>query len=128
MADTAIPVDTLPSIDPATGRVLAHIERTPPEMVGRTVVLARAAQKEWAKAPLRERCLHLRKLRECLMASRNELADAVVGESGKPRVEALFADIFVALDSAAYWSRNAAGALRTRRVPHHSTAAKAKRG
>jgi len=43
-------------------------------------------------------------------------------------VEALFADIFVALDSAKYWSKNAAGALRTRRVPHHSTTAKAKRG
>src|SRR5437773_12121469 len=62
------------------------------------------------------------------MGSRNELRDAVVRESGKPRVEALFADIFVALDSAEYWSKNAARALRTQRVPHHSTAAKAKRG
>src|SRR6266849_7687783 len=70
----------------------------------------------------------LRILGECIMVSRNQLADAVVRESGKPRVEALFADIFVALDSAEYWSRNAAPSLRTRRVPHHSTAAKAKRG
>src|SRR4029077_13953542 len=62
------------------------------------------------------------------MASRNELADAVVRESGKPRAEALFADIFVALDSAEYWSKRAASVLRTRRVPHHSTAAKAKSG
>jgi succinate-semialdehyde dehydrogenase/glutarate-semialdehyde dehydrogenase len=62
------------------------------------------------------------------MASRNELADSLVRESGKPRVEALFADIFVALDSAEYWSKNAASVLRTQRVPHHSTAAKAKRG
>ena len=62
------------------------------------------------------------------MASRLELADAVVRESGKPRVEALFADVFVALDSAEYWSGNVGSALRTRRVPHHSTAAKAKRG
>src|SRR5205807_449626 len=78
--------------------------------------------------PIRDRCAKLRWLRERIMAARNELADAVVHESGKPRVEALFADIFVALDSAEYWSRNAASALRTRRVPHHSTAAKAKRG
>jgi succinate-semialdehyde dehydrogenase/glutarate-semialdehyde dehydrogenase len=62
------------------------------------------------------------------MASRKELADAVVRESGKPRVEALFADIFVALDSAEYWSKNAARALHTLQVPHHSTAAKAKSG
>src|SRR5437899_9510583 len=128
MAATAITIEMLPSIDPATGKVLAHIGRAPPEMVGRTVVLARAAQKEWAKIPVRERCRRLRKLRECLMASRNELADATVTESGKPRVEAVFADIFVALDSAEYWSRNAASALRTRRVPHHSIAAKTKSG
>lgn len=128
MAATAIPIDTLPSINPATGQVLAHIEKTPPEMVARTVTLARAAQKEWAKVPIRERCKWLGKLRETMMTRRNELADAVVNESGKPRVEALFADIFVALDSAEYWSKNAVGALRRERVPHHSIAAKAKSG
>jgi len=128
MAATAIPIDTLPSINPATGDVLGHIERTPvsslPEIVART----RIAQGGWAKLSIIDRCAKLRSLRERIMASRNELADAVVRESGKPRVEALFADIFVALDSAEYWSRNAASTLRTRRVPHHSTAAKAKRG
>ena len=128
MAATAIPIDTLPSINPATGQVLAHIEKTRPEMVARTVALARAAQKEWANVPVRERCKRLGRLREVMMASRNELADAVVNESGKPRVEALFADLFVALDSAEYWSKHAVAALRPERVPHHSIAAKAKSG
>jgi acyl-CoA reductase-like NAD-dependent aldehyde dehydrogenase len=128
MAATAIPIDTLPSINPATGEVLAHIERTPASLLPEIVSRARLAQREWAKLPIPGRCMKLRGLRERIMASRNELADAVVRESGKPRVEALFADIFVALDSAEYWSRNAASALRTRRVPHHSTAAKAKSG
>lgn len=62
------------------------------------------------------------------MASRNEFADAVVRESGKPRIEALFADIFVALDTAAYFSRNGERLLQPEKVPHHSTAAKAKSG
>lgn len=128
MAATAIPIDTLPSINPATGQILAHIEKTAPEMVARSVTLARAAQREWAKVPVRERCKRLGKLREVMMARRNELADAVVNESGKPRVEALFADLFVALDSAGYWSKHAAAALRMERVPHHSIAAKAKSG
>ena len=128
MAATAIPIDTLPSINPATGQILAHIEKTTPETVARTLTLARAAQKEWAKVPIRERCKRLGKLREVMMASRNELADAVVNESGKPRVEALFADLFVALDSAEYWSKHAAAVLRAQRVPHHSIAAKAKSG
>src|SRR5437879_2563896 len=128
MAATAIPIDTVPSINPATGEVLAHFERTPASSLPEIVSHARIAQAAWAKLPIRGRCAKLRGLRERIMASRNELTDAVVRESGKPRVEALFADIFVALDSAEYCSRNAASALRTRRVPHHSIAAKAKRG
>ncbi|PYT42358.1 MAG: succinate-semialdehyde dehydrogenase [Acidobacteria bacterium] len=128
MAATAIPIDTLPSVNPATGEVHAHFERTPASLLPEIVSRARLAQRDWAKFPIRDRCAKLRVLRERIMASRNELVDAVVRESGKPRVEALFADIFVALDSAEYWSKNAESALRTRRVPHHSTAAKAKRG
>src|SRR5258708_6866750 len=102
MAATAIPIDSLPSINPATGEVLAHFERTPLSVLPEIVARARVAQSEWAKLPIRDRCAKLRGLREQMMASRNELADAVVRESGKPRVEALFADIFVALDSAEY--------------------------
>src|SRR5437660_10862564 len=128
MAATAIPIDTLPSVNPATGEVHAHFERTPASSLPEIVLQARVAQSAWAKLAIRDRCAKLRGLRERIMAARNELVDAVVCESGKPRVEALFADIFVALDSAEYWSKNAESALRTRRVPHHSTAAKAKRG
>jgi succinate-semialdehyde dehydrogenase/glutarate-semialdehyde dehydrogenase len=128
MAATAIPIDTLPSINPATGEAVAHFERTSPSLLPEIVARARAAQASWGKLPVADRSAKLRVLRERVMASRNELADAVIRESGKPRVEALFADIFVALDSAEYWSKNAARALRTQRVPHHSIAAKAKSG
>src|SRR5882724_2705615 len=128
MAATAIPIDTLPSINPATGAVVGHFERTPPSLLPEIVSSARAAQSEWAKVSIRDRCAKLRVLGERILASRNELADAVVLESGKPRVEALCADIFVAVDSAKHWSENAAAVLRTQRIPHHSTAARAKSG
>ena len=128
MAATAIPIDSIPSVNPATGEALAHFARTTSSLLPEIVSRARVAQGAWAKLPIRDRCAKLHGLRERIMVSRNELSNAVVRESGKPRAEALFADIFVALDSAEYWSRNAANALRTRRVPHHSTAAKAKRG
>src|SRR5579864_4060458 len=128
MAATAIPVDSLPSINPATGEVVGYFEKTSPAQLSQILANARAAQADWAKVRVKERCVRLQVLRERMMAARNELADAVVLESGKPRVEALFADIFVGLDSAEYWSRNAVSALRAQRVPHHSTAAKAKGG
>jgi acyl-CoA reductase-like NAD-dependent aldehyde dehydrogenase len=128
MAATAIPVDTIPSIDPATGKILAQFEKT--LTVGLPEILSRAriTQSEWSNVPAEKRCAQLRVLREQMMASRDALADAVVAESGKPRVEALFADLFVALDTALYFSKNGARLLRSERVPHHSSAAKAKSG
>jgi succinate-semialdehyde dehydrogenase/glutarate-semialdehyde dehydrogenase len=128
MAAAAIPIDALPSINPATGEVLAHIEKTQPAMVAKILERARAAQGEWARVPIAERCRKLRVLLQCIMKARNELADVVVRESGKPRAEALFADVFVSLDSAEHWSKEASRALRTTRLPHHSSAAKTKSG
>jgi len=63
-----------------------------------------------------------------LLAARETLTDAVVRESGKPRAEAKFADIFVALDTADYYAKNGRALLRPEKVPHHSTAAKLKSG
>jgi acyl-CoA reductase-like NAD-dependent aldehyde dehydrogenase len=128
MAATAVPIDTLPSINPATGQVVAQFEKTLPAQVPEVVRCARAAQAAWAKVSIADRSEKLRALRGCMMASRKELVDAVVRESGKPLVEALFADVFVSLDSAEHWASEAARALRTTRLPHHSTAAKTKSG
>jgi acyl-CoA reductase-like NAD-dependent aldehyde dehydrogenase len=128
MAATAISVQTLPSINPATGQTLAYFEKTPPAALAQIVARARAAQVIWACVPLRERRGRLRDLQDRIMAERDALAGAVVAESGKPRVEALFADIFVAADSAAYFAKNAHRLLAPERVPHHSTAARAKSG
>jgi acyl-CoA reductase-like NAD-dependent aldehyde dehydrogenase len=128
MAATAIPIDALPSIDPATGETVGYVEKTLPSKLPQLISLARVEQTSWAKVPMRERSQLLKRLRERMLSSRDTLADAVVRESGKPRVEALFADLFVALDCAEYWSSNATDVLRRQRVPHHSTAAKAKSG
>lgn len=128
MAATAIPVDTIPSIDPATGKTLAQVESTPPAALREIVSRAGAAQSVWSAVPVEKRCAQLRILRERIMSSRGALADVVVAESGKPRVEALFADIFVALDTAEYFSNQGTRLLRPERVPHHSTAGKAKSG
>ena len=128
MVATAIPLDSVPSIDPATGRVVDQFERTRPEKLTEIVARARVAQTYWSAIHARKRCHQLGALLEKMMASRNALADAVVSESGKPRAEALFADIFVSLDTAVYFAKHGARLLQPERVPHHSTAAKAKSG
>ena len=126
----AIPtlVESLPSIDPATGKVLKAFQKTSPLQVPSLLAKAREAQKAWAKRSVEERCAQLRVLRAKILESREELADAVVRESGKPRAEAKFADVFVSLDSADYFAKHAPSLLKSESVPHHSLAAKAKTG
>jgi acyl-CoA reductase-like NAD-dependent aldehyde dehydrogenase len=128
MAATAIPVDALPSLNPATGETLGYFAKTQPVHLPYILSLSRAVQANWAKLPVTERAARLKALRASMMSSRDALADAVVRESGKPRVEALFADVFVALDTAVFFAKNAEPLLRAESVPHHNLAAKAKGG
>jgi len=120
--------ESLPSIDPATGKILKTFEKTAPQSVPALLAKCRAAQARWAKLPIEKRCAQLKALRAKILEVREELTDSVVRESGKPRTEAKFADVFVSLDSADYFAKNAAKMLAPERVPHHSLAAKAKTG
>ncbi len=128
MVVTPLAVETVPSIDPATGQVTANFEKTPPLAVPQLMAKARAAQASWAQRSSQDRCALIAVLKRKILEARDILADVVVRESGKPRVEALFADVFVSLDTAAYFAKRGADALQPEVVPHHSTAAKAKSG
>ncbi len=128
MAATPVALETLPSIDPATGKVSASFERTPVLAVPQLLAKAREAQIAWAGLPVEERCARIGVLKGKILEARELLTDAVVRESGKPRAEAKFADVFVALDTADYFSKRGPKLLQAERVPHHSTAAKLKSG
>jgi acyl-CoA reductase-like NAD-dependent aldehyde dehydrogenase len=128
MSLAAISTGRVPSVDPATGETRAWIEATAPEQIESIVARARTAQFDWARRPLGARCSLLNELRKQIFAARRALADAVVFESGKPRAEALFSDIFVSLDTAGYLAAQAKRMLAPEHVPHHNIAAKAKSG
>lgn len=128
MVATPVNLQTVPSIDPATGKVCASFERTPPLFVPQLLLKAREVQAGWARIPVKDRCTRIGVLKKKILEARDTLAAAVVRESGKPRVEAKFADVFVALDTAGYYAKYGPALLRAESVPHHSTAAKMKSG
>ncbi|MGH9795432.1 MAG: aldehyde dehydrogenase family protein [Candidatus Acidiferrales bacterium] len=130
MASPAIAKQQLESVDAATGEVVARFDATPLASLPEFVARAGAAQTQWAERSLRERARAIGGLRDAIYQRRSEIAAAVTREVGKPRIEALFADVTVALDTAAYYSRpgRVARLLRPQRVPHHNLAVKAKRG
>jgi len=116
------------SLDPSTGEVVGRFEITKPGDLPALFENARRAQREWAARPLRDRCAMLRRLRDTMFELRDEIADVVTRETGKPRVEAIFAEILLALDTADFLSRRTPRWLRPERVPHHNMAMKAKSG
>jgi acyl-CoA reductase-like NAD-dependent aldehyde dehydrogenase len=128
MVATPLMVETIPSIDPATGRVLATYEKTWPLMLPQLMAKARVAQVSWAAHSIKQRRSYMRALQAQILKQRDTLADAIVRESGKPRAEALFADVFISLDTASYFAKHGAESLRPEAVSHHNTAAKAKLG
>lgn len=128
MVAIPVQVETIPSINPATGQVLGHFEKTPVLALPQLLAKARVAHVEWAKRPVAERCKQIGVLQAKLLEQREKFTAAVVRESGKPRSEAIFADIFVSLDTAAYFAKKGPKLLRPEAVPHHSIAAKAKSG
>src|SRR5205807_1856716 len=87
-----------------------------------TTTLRARAQAGWAAQSLQERCALVHRLRETIYARRQEIAERVMRESGKPRVEALFADVLVSLDTAAYYANLAPALLLPESVPHHNAA------
>jgi acyl-CoA reductase-like NAD-dependent aldehyde dehydrogenase len=128
MVATPLTFEALSSIDPATGRVRGSFGRTLVPQVSELMLKARRAQVAWAKLPVKDRCRRIGVLKTKIFEAANKLADAVVAESGKPRVEAKFADVFVSLDTADYFAKNGPALLRSEKVPHHSTATRMKSG
>ena len=116
------------SLDPVTGEVVGRFETTNASDLPAIFESARQAQKEWAARPLHDRCAMLRRLRDTIFEHREEVADIITRETGKPRVEAIFAEILLALDTADFLARRAPRWLRPERVPHHNIAMKAKSG
>jgi acyl-CoA reductase-like NAD-dependent aldehyde dehydrogenase len=120
--------DFVESINPATGEVLARIPATAPGAIPATLEVARETQRAWAGRPLRERCAMLRRLRDAIFERREAIVAVVTRETGKPRVEAILAELLLSLDTADFLARQAPRWLRAERVPHHNIALKAKSG
>jgi acyl-CoA reductase-like NAD-dependent aldehyde dehydrogenase len=120
--------DSIHSINPATDEIFASFDPTPIELLTQILAQARTAQTAWSAIAIRKRCAAIRHLRDNMFARREELATLVSRETGKPLAEAIFADVLTCLDTAHYLADNASEILAPRRVPHHSIAAKFKRG
>jgi acyl-CoA reductase-like NAD-dependent aldehyde dehydrogenase len=116
------------SIDPATNEVIARYSATSPGDLPAIIERARRVQNEWSARSLAHRCAALVRLHHAIYSRREDIATVISLETGKPRVEAILAEVLLALDTTDFLARQAPAWLRLERVPHHNLALRAKSG
>lgn len=79
---------TMDVVDPSTGEVIAKVADARPADAVAAVRAAEAAKRSWAATPARVRSEALRACWEGMMIRRDELAEVIVREHGKPLAEA----------------------------------------
>ena len=129
-AETKVAVgnSTIVSTNPATGEVLAELACVTPSDVQAAVLRAKQAQPAWGTTPVQERVALLRRFQRLLSEQRDQVADLICREAGKPAVEALTTEVLVILDATEFCIRNAHDFLREEPLPHTNLAMKTKRG
>lgn len=95
---------TFESVNPATGEVLAELQRASKDDVERAVVSAEQGQKVWAAMTAMQRSRILRKAVDILRARNDELAELESLDTGKPLSETRFVDIVTGADVLEYYA------------------------
>ena len=107
------------SIDPATGASLGDVPDMSADDIRAAVARARAAQLDWAKIPIEQRCKRVLKFAEVLMARAEEVIDLLVHEAGKTRLEALGMEVVLVADLVRYFSKHGPEMLAPEPIPLH---------
>jgi succinate-semialdehyde dehydrogenase/glutarate-semialdehyde dehydrogenase len=123
-----IAVQTISSVNPATGEVLGELECASDREVQEAIAQAHTAQKTWSAIAVRKRIQVLRHFQRLLHRKKSEISEAITRETGKPVTEALTTEVLVVLDSAQFLIENTYRVLRDEALPHGNIATKLKTG
>ncbi|MEN8183094.1 MAG: aldehyde dehydrogenase family protein [Myxococcota bacterium] len=104
---------------PATLEPVGELEVAGEAEVQTALERARKAQPGWGDQSLAERAQVLRRAVRVLLARQDEFLEVIVRETGKPRTEALAAEIVAACDALEFYAKNAPRILADRSVPVH---------
>ena len=80
-------------INPANGEVIAEFRVNTVEELQSAVRNARAAQKIWARVPVKMRAKIILKIRDYIVDHADDIADCVCRDNGKTRTDAMITDV-----------------------------------
>ena len=126
--ETEIEKRTLVSYNPADGTALGELQIAGDADVRAAVARAKVAQPEWQARGVRSRIEIIRRFQRILNERKQQVAELITREAGKPKVEALLTEVLVVLDSARFLIENAYRFLSAERLPHGNLVMKSKLG
>lgn len=115
-------------VNPATLEPVGVVPVTDAAGVAARLAAARTAQAAWAETPAGEKRTALERLARLVLDRADEIADTVVAETAKPRVEAYTTELYPALDAVTWLIKNAAGVLAPERLRYRQPHLLQKRG
>jgi acyl-CoA reductase-like NAD-dependent aldehyde dehydrogenase len=104
---------------PVTLEPVGEFDAQPEAEVRAAVERARKAQPAWAGLDFDARGRFLRRAVAHLIERQDEFVDVIVGETGKPRVEAFAAEIVASCDVLTWYAKRARRVLADRSLPVH---------
>ena len=105
--------------NPATGKKIAELNVSTADEVRMAAARARIAQKVWEGFDFQTRARVLYRFRDLLIDHKEEIADTLTAESGKPRGEAYGNELFYVCDALGFWAKFAARYLKPQRIRPH---------
>ncbi len=104
------------SRNPATGETLQEFSSTPIDALPKIFQQARAAQEQWASLPPKKRAQKLLFLRETLISNADSIIELISKETGKPRFEAMIAELIPVIETLTYFSSRGPRLLKDKRI------------
>ncbi len=103
--------DNIAVFNPATGEELWTVPVATREDVQRAVAECRQAQTQWAALSYTQRGKMLVRFRDHLIDCKDEIANTLSGETGKPKSEVFSAELFYTCDAIGFWAKQSARLL-----------------
>src|ERR687887_153639 len=125
---TLAAVTELRVVNPATLEPVGVVAVMDAEGVAAGLAASRTAQAVWAEASVGEKRAVLERLARLVLDRADEIADTVVAETAKPRVEAFTTELYPALDAVTWLIKNAAAVLAPERLRYRQPHLLQKRG
>ncbi|HUN89178.1 MAG TPA: aldehyde dehydrogenase family protein, partial [Terriglobales bacterium] len=118
----------LVSYNPADGTALGELPIATTEELSAAVARAKRAQTEWSARGIRARLEVIGRFRRILTSRKQQVAELITREAGKPRVEALLTEVMVVLDTARFLIENGYRYLQPEPLSHGNLVMKSKHG